>query len=136
MTEPITTPQRLVTVMVIPADAREPITLVSLEDSTRAIAAAVRAARVDDDQVTTCTGTRLGVHVDAEQATTGNGRQGNIRAAMVLARLGVEHREVLARLHGGVAITGRDPAGADTPVPEEVLTAVGRCGMKAPCPAG
>jgi hypothetical protein len=136
VTEPITTPQRLVTVMVIPADAQEPITLVTLEDSTPAIAAAVQAARVDDDQVTTCTGTRLGIHVDAEQPTPSNRRQGNTRAAMVLARLGVEHREVLARLHGGVAITGRDPAGADTPVPQEVLTAVTRCGIKPPSPPG
>jgi hypothetical protein len=136
VTAPITTPQRLVTVMVIPLDAREPITLVTLEDSTRAIAAAVGASRVDDDQVITYTGTRLGVYVDAEQAPTGDGWSGNTRAAMVLARLGVEHREVLTRLHGGVAITGRDQVGTDTPVPEEVLTAVTRCGMKASCPLG
>jgi hypothetical protein len=136
VTEPTTRdPQREVTVMVIPADVCEPIVVLALEDSTRALAAAVGAVLVDDDQVTTCTGIRLGVHVDAEPTVTG-GAQGNTRAATVLARLGVEHREILARLRGGVAITGRDPAGADTPVPDEVLTAVSRCGFKAPCPAG
>jgi hypothetical protein len=128
--------ERLLTAMVIPADACEPIALVALEDSTRAIAAAVGVARVDDDQVATPTGISLGVHVDAAQDAVGSGTPGNTRAAMVLARLGVENRETLAWLRGGVAITGRDPSGADIPVPDEVVTAVGHCGLKTPRPTG
>jgi hypothetical protein len=61
---------------------------------------------------------------------------GNERAAAVLARLGVERREVLARLHGTVVITGRGPWGADTCVPPEVLTAVERCGLETSWPRG
>jgi hypothetical protein len=104
------------TVMVIPADACAPIVVLALEASTRVIATAVGAVRVDDDQVTTCTRIGLGAHVDAEHA----GRRGT-GAVMVLARLGVEHREILARRCGGVAITGRDPAGAGIPVTAWVI---------------
>jgi hypothetical protein len=109
--------------------------LVVLEDSTAAIAQAVGAGRVDDEQVTASTGTRLAIHLD-DQASADAGPAGNDRAAAVLARLGVERREVLARLHGTVAITGRGRWGADTCVPPEVLTAAARCGLETPWPPG
>ncbi|MBI1758801.1 MAG: hypothetical protein HYR62_06210 [Actinobacteria bacterium] len=64
------------------------------------------------------------------------GSAANDRAAAVLVRLGVEQREVLAKLHGTVAITGRGWWGADTCVPPEVLTAAARCGLETPWPPG
>jgi hypothetical protein len=88
-----------VTALVIPPGTSDPIALVVLEDSTAAIAEAVGAGRVDDEQVTASTGIPLAIHLD-DQASADAGSAGNDRAAAVLARLGVERREVLARLHG------------------------------------
>jgi hypothetical protein len=115
----------LVTALVIPPGTTAPLTLTVLEDSTPAIAQAVGTDRVDDEQLTTCTGITIAVHVDDHAA---RGPRGGNEA--VLARLGVERREVLARLHGTVVITGREPWGADTCVPPEVLIAVERCGLE------
>ena len=126
----------LVTALVIPSGRTGPIALVTLEDSTSAIAEAVRTSRVDDEQLTTGTGTTIAVHLDDHAARAGGPGGGNERAAAVLARLGVERREVLARLHGTVVITGRGPWGADTCVPPKVLTAVERCGLEASWPRG
>ena len=126
----------LLTALVIPSDMTGPITLAVLEDSTSAIAEAVGAGLVDDEQVSTGTGTTIAVHLDDHTARAGGPGGGNDRAAAILARLGVERREVMARLHDTVAITGRGPWGADTCVPPEVLTAAARCGLETPWPRG
>lgn len=130
------TDQGTVTALVIPPGTANPITLAALEDSTPAIAEAVGTGRVDDEQLTTCTGTIIAVYLDDHAARGGGPAGSNERAAAVLARLGVERREVLARLHGTVVITGRGPWGADTCFPPEVLTAVQRCGLETPWPRG
>jgi hypothetical protein len=132
----IKTGHAMVTALVIPPGTANPITLVALEDSTPAIAEAVGTGRVDDEQLTTCTGTIIAVHLDDHAARDGGPAGGNERAAAVLARLGVERREVLARLLGTVVITGRGPWGADTCVPPEVLTAVQRRGLETSWPRG
>jgi hypothetical protein len=126
----------MVTALVIPPGTVHPITLVALEDSTPAFAEAVGTGRVDDEQLTTCTGTIIAVHLDDQATRDGGPRGGNERAAAVLARLGVERREVLARLHGTAVITGRGRWGADTCVPPEVLTAAQRCGLETSWPRG
>jgi hypothetical protein len=122
----------LITALVIPPGTTAPITLAALEDSTPAIAEAVGTSRVDDEQLTICTDITIAVHLDDHVGREGGPAGGNQRAAAILARLGVEQRKVLGRLHGTVVITGRGPWGADTCVPPEVLTAVEQCGLKAP----
>ena len=66
-----------------PLGRTDPITLVTLEDSTAAIAEAVGTGRVDDEQVTTCTGTTIAVHLDdhahPRRRTRGRQRAGRDR---------------------------------------------------------
>lgn len=126
----------LITAVLIPPATTDPIALVVLEDSTAAIAEAVGTGQVDDEQVTTGTGITIAIHLDDRAYPDNRSEDGNERAAAVLARLGIEQREILARVHGTVAITGRTQWGADTCVPPEVLTAVDRCGLETSWPRG
>jgi hypothetical protein len=115
----------------IPADDRQPVTVVSVALTAVALSEQIGGGLLDDTFHGVVDGESYCILLDEERLT--KDLPDNQRAATLAARLGHLERGWLAELRGDVLVTGIDDHEQETHVPARVLMAACRSGL---CPVG
>jgi hypothetical protein len=111
-----------VRVLLVPADPTQPLEVISVANSARAISDALGGHLLDDTTIGALPGGRWFTFYLADVSVPT--LPDNPRAAALAARLGLVDRDLQAQIAGPVIVAGIDPSsGNDIDVPHEVITA-------------
>lgn len=120
--------RRLVLGLRIPADAGSPVTLATLRLTAADLSAAIGGGLLEEALTGEAEGFGYVFHVDENRVA--KGLPGNDRAAVLSARLGQVTRAWLADLRGDVLVLGCDGRLEDVSVPQSVVDAAIRSGLR------
>lgn len=107
--------------LLLPAEPGQPVRVVLVPQSSVAFSDAIGGGLLDDAFTGVCEGGQFGVYLDLDRDA--KDLAANDRAAVLLVRLGLVERAVLAGLRGDVLIVGIDAQGGDCDVPAGALVA-------------
>lgn len=110
--------------LLVPAETRQPVSVVLVWASSVAFSDAIGGGLLDDALTGVCEGGRYGVYLDLDREA--KDLPANDRAAVLLTRLGRVERAVLAGLRGDALLVGIDVRGGDCDIPAGVLVAACR----------
>jgi hypothetical protein len=117
----------MVTVLRVPADPGEPLTLLQVKDSSAAFSDMIGGGLLDDGMRGMVQGDLFVFCVDEQRVL--RGLPLNDRAVVLSTRLGQADRRWLAELRGDVLLVGLDRCGGDGNVPLGVVTEALRCAL-------
>lgn len=107
--------------LLVPVAPEQPVQVMLVPRTSAGFSDAIGGGLLDDALTGACEGGRFGVYLDCERET--KALAANDRACVLLARLGVVERAVLAGLLGDTLIVGIDARGGDCDLPAGVLVA-------------
>lgn len=110
--------------LVIPAPTARPVQIRNVIDSSAAIADTIGADLLADEPITCKLPDHPGQRISIYLAAHSTDEAPNERAAILLARLGLHDRAILAHLHGDLLITGVPGDSTDSDIPDAVLDAL------------
>jgi predicted membrane GTPase involved in stress response len=107
----------------VPADPAQPVSVVSVPDTAPGISHAIGGLLLDEPLTGHLGRNRYSLYLAEDRTRLPD----NPRAAAVLARLGLERREVMAAARGNLLVTGLHPATTqDTDIDQRLLDTLTR----------
>jgi hypothetical protein len=117
-----------VRILLVPADPAEPLEVIAVANSARAISDALGGHLLDDTTIGALPGGRWFTFYLADPSVPA--LPDNPRAAALATRLGLVDRDLQAQIAGPVLVAGIDPrSGNDVNVPDEVVAAAVQTGL-------